>query len=160
MACTPSQNKMLPWLRGGEKRLSVWDMSRSGLTADNVWLNSCLEAGWLVVVCSWDPWCDVQVVRCLPLAQHSQQLQHVTRRHPQISHPVLIVLGSTQTQLEKSACARMMYSVYMQELEHWVLIWIDLCLFESFLSVSFHHVLSHVEHPSQHSFYFTKDNLK
>lgn len=45
MVCTSSQNKMLPWLRGGEKRLSVWDMSWSGWTADNVWLNSCMEAG-------------------------------------------------------------------------------------------------------------------
>ncbi len=103
--CMRSQNKMLPWLQGGKMRLSVCDISRSGWTADNVWLNSCMEAGRLTAVCLWDPWCAVQVLRYLPLSQHSQLLQHVTRSHPQISHPVLIVLGSTQTQLKKSVCA-------------------------------------------------------
>ncbi len=107
--CMRSQNKMLPWLQGGKMRLSVCDISRSGWTADNVWLNSCMEAGRLTGVCLWDPWCALQVLRCLPLSQHSQLLQHVTRSHSQISHPVLIVLGSTQTQLKKSSQVTFIY---------------------------------------------------
>lgn len=45
---------MPPWLGGSEKRLTVWDMSGIGWTADNVWLSSCMEAGrqsgWCVFV--------------------------------------------------------------------------------------------------------------
>jgi len=43
----------------------------------------------------------------------------------------------------------MCWCVYMQELEHWDLIWVDLCLFEALVSFSFHRVLSYVKHPSQ-----------
>lgn len=105
---TLGQNKMLLWLQGGDKRLSVWDTSSGGWTARNVWLNSYIyagrQAGWCVFVR------PVQVVQHrLLLSQHCQQLQHDSRWRLQISQSILMVFGSPFTQLEKCV-------------EHWDLI--------------------------------------
>ncbi len=108
------------------------------------WIHAWKQEGWLLCVRETHG----ALSRCYVASRSLSTLQHVTRWHPQISHPVLIVLGSTQTQLEKSVCAcDGQRASYMQELGH-----LDLCWFVSpwiiFISF-FHHVLSYVENSSR-----------